>query len=259
MAGLGSLSAGIRPIMSTRREAVYLTELGADDRPIIPSNGEFLTATGSASRRLQYFPESLSDTKAVNYQVKDIPGGSLPLYQWINSGAREIALTATFTTDTDHYASVGTTADAAVRESAERTRAAGVSDRNIWIPAALGWLRRFMLPRYGDTTEVGVPLTFPPRKLLLTIPGSNIHMNGGDGGFSGGGGLLVVMTQCEITYEAFFPSGNPRIANCQLTFAEVGQSGGRVKFPSVTEALDSRTRENYTLGYPAANRGTGAR
>jgi hypothetical protein len=38
------------------------------------------------------------------------------------------------------------------------------------------------------------------------------------------------MTTCDITYEAWFPNGFPRIIEVQLEFAEVVQYGGRVVF-----------------------------
>jgi hypothetical protein len=43
------------------------------------------------------------------------------------------------------------------------------------------------------------------------------------------------MTQCDITWEQFFPSGLPRIASVQLSFAEVAQSGGSVNLPAFTD------------------------
>jgi hypothetical protein len=120
MAGLGTLAAGIRPILSTRREYLYLTELDENDAPSAQSvEGD--GGAGDPRRRLQYFPETLTDSKAVNYQVKDIPGGSLPLYQWVSSGAREISFTAVWTTDVDHYSQ---TAD---QESAPWARAQAIT------------------------------------------------------------------------------------------------------------------------------------
>lgn len=68
---------------------------------------------------------------------------------------------------------------------------------------------------------------------MLNIPGSDIELFGGAGGFSErGGGVLCVMTTCDINIEALFPSGNIRIATASLAFAEVPQRGGAVRFPS---------------------------
>lgn len=258
MPTLGTLAAGVRPVSAVRRSEVYITELGADDLPIVAGAGAGERAIVAQYRRFQYFPESVSDSKQVSYQPKEVPGGSLPLYQWTNSGERTISFTAFLTTDIDHLSaqqsvgtdrpenesvgdqtappgveirtsSIGTTID----RVSNRLQAAGALQRNPYIPAAIAWLRRFMLPRYGENVEVGVPLTRPPHKLLLHLTGSQIERGGGVGGFSvPGGGILCVMTGCEVSYEKFFPSGNPRKVSVDLSFAEVPQRGGSVRFPS---------------------------
>lgn len=251
MPTLGTLAAGIRSVSAIRRSEVYIIELGDDDLPLIEGNKP-------QWRKFQYFPASLSDTKQVNYQPKEVPGGTLPLYQYTGSGERSISFTAYFTTDIDHLAEQQTvdsdvsvsssygdrtypqgvttrlqTVNGAVDAAYTRLSAAGVRDRNPYIPGMLIWLRRFILPRFGENSEIGVPLTRPPRKILLNIPGSEIELYGGAGGFSQrGGGILCVMTQCDITLEALFPSGNIRIATVNLAFAEVPQRGGVVRFPS---------------------------
>ena len=252
MATLGTLASGIRSISAVRRSEVYLTELGDDDRPLVNGEG------GAQWRKFQYFPESFSDTKQVNYQTKDVPGGSLPLYQYSGSGSRVIAFTAQFSTDVDHLANQQTvdfnapvganmgdqtlpvntttrirTIDGAVESAYTRLSAEGVRDRNPYIPGMLVWLRRFLFPRYGENSEIGVPLTKPPHKLLLNIPGSEIELYGGTDGFSvRGGGILCIMTQCDITIDAMFPSGNIRSATVNLSFAESAQRAGAVRFPS---------------------------
>jgi hypothetical protein len=253
---LGTLAAGIKPIANTRRGEVYLTELDEEDRP---------SSSRLAHRKFQYFPDTIADTKAVNYQTKEVPGGSLPLYQYINSGERALSFTVYFTTDVDHLtqvsaptspgAVVGSTSGDFLSEEAdnsittglaeklelanERFKSAGAEERNPYIPAALAWLRSFLLPRYAESSDVGVPLTKPPRKLLLHIPGSNFEVNGGLGGFSHlGSGVVCIMTTCDINYEALFPSGNPRIVTVSLAFNEVPQRGGVVRFPQVTQASE---------------------
>jgi hypothetical protein len=267
---LGSLAAGLQSVHNTRRSEVYITELDDDDRPL---SGQ---SAAPPYRRFQYFPDSITDSKAVNWEPKEIPGGSLPLYSYTGSGERTLSFTAYFTTDIDHLAGqeesdsnvVGAQGQAAIAETLaltreathrrqglmttlstlrQRLRQAGAEDRNPYIPGALSWLRRFMLPRYGENTAVGVPLTKPPHKLLLHFPGTDIERLGGAGGFSvQGGGILCVMTQCDITFEALFPSGNPRIASVNLAFAEVPQRGGYVRFPSATD-LDAFVGDDYWL------------
>lgn len=257
MPSLGTLAAGIRSVSAVRRSEVYITELGADDRPIV-------TDGFPQWRKFQYYPDSISDTKAVTYEPKEVPGGSLPMYQWTSSGERTISFTAVFTTDVDHLANQQTldfdgayidspgdqtlpqgtavresTLDGAIEAEYTRLAAAGVRDRNPFIPGMLIWLRRFLFPRYGEGGELGIPITHPPHKLLLHLPGTEIELLGGVGGFSQrGGGVLCVMTQCDVTLDALFPSGNIRAATVNLAFAEVPQAGGVVRFPSAA-GMDS--------------------
>jgi hypothetical protein len=54
------------------------------------------------------------------------------------------------------------------------------------------------------------------------------------------------MTQCDITMEALFPSGNIRIASVSLNFAEVPQRGGYVTFPDAS-GMDEVVTERYWL------------
>lgn len=195
----------------------------------------------------QYFPEAVSDTKAINYQQKEIPGASLPIYQWVSSGERLISFTAMFSADVDLMffgQSLGVT-------QWRRIRSQGLARRNIDIRSAIVWLRRFTLPTYGEhATEAGVPITYPPAKLKLFIPGSGIGLWGGD---AGGGGavspdtVLCVMTQCDIEVQAMFPSGMPRLVQVSLAFAQVPQEAGTVRFPAVTDAMSAAA---FDVGSP---------
>lgn len=260
MPGLASLSRSLQTKLSERKSPVIITELDEKGKPV---------QNGSTHMSFQYFPETITDTKAVGYQTKDIPGGSLPLYQWMHSGERIISFTSVFTADVD-----------LLQDTQLFTKLAskGHIRRNVDIRSALVWLRRFMLPSYavGASGGVGVPLARSPRKLLLWIPNSGIGLLGGDttnavmaaegdlhtaaaAAFAGTviagtvtDEVLCVMTQCDVTYEAFFPSGLPRIASVQLTFAQVAQRGGLISFPSVTPKLDNLVEKgNETLNpYP---------
>jgi hypothetical protein len=204
---------------------------------------------------LQYFPETVSDSKAVNYQQKEIFGGSLPLYQWISGGERLISFTATFTCDVDLL-------DPNSYENREnlfqRLKNAGEARRNVDIRAAIVWLRGYILPTYlesttdtqNENTKGGHALTIAPRKLLLSMPGTGIGLAGGDDGQSGQDSIPALMTQCEVSHEAFFPSGLPRITTVQLAFAQIGQLKGAVTFPSRTPFYDdARKGRGIFLGY----------
>lgn len=177
------------------------------------------------SRALQYFPETLRDSKEVNYQPKDIPGASLPIYQWVSSGARTLSFTAYFSCDNDLEAK--NTGQALV----DRLRDVGEERRNVDIRSAIYWLRSFMLPTYETSASLGTK-TIPPKKLILIIPRSGI---GAAGGTASGkpqvDSVVCVMTQCEVTHESFFPSGLPRLSVVELSFAQIPQYFGGVHFP----------------------------
>ena len=237
MAGLASLNKSLLSKFGERRAPVMILELDGPkgDSP----KGDFVS--------FQYFPETISDTKAVNYQGREIPGGSLPIYQWISSGERVLSFTAIFTSDVDLLSD---------EEGFTQMKQNGLLRRNVDVRSALLWLRRFMLPSYGESAGLGTPLTQAPNKLILKIPNSGIGLQGGS--FAAklpdemaksfgedtdevvmGDSIAAIMTQCDITYEAFFPSGLPRIATVQLAFAQVAQFGGYVSFPRTSGYLDN--------------------
>lgn len=215
IAAWSMLSAQSVPKMHEKKSSVALVRLdpGLKDDAAYPG------------LRFQYFPESISDSRSINYSQKQVPGGSLPLYQWINGGERTISFTATFSTDVDISLDSG---------YVDEIKSLGLEDRNVDIKAALIWLRSYMAPFYLKDRML------PPPKLLLWIPGSGIGLMGGAiEGQSGNqvDSVVCVMTQCDIEMKAFFPSGTPRFATVQLAFAQVPQVGGIVTFPGWVEDL----------------------
>ena len=82
MPTVSSLAQSLNAQIDARTSDCALIELGADDTP-----------TGD-SQVFQYYPETISDTKAINYQQKEIFGASLPLYQFIAGGERLISFQA---------------------------------------------------------------------------------------------------------------------------------------------------------------------
>ncbi len=226
MATLLGLSQGLFSQVSERRADVCLFELHERDDAIVGNPLAF-----------QYFPETMQDSKNVNYQQKEIPGASLPLYQWVASGERLISFTAMFTSDMN------------VIEAPESLTAGGGGERrSLDVRTAILWLRRFQMPRYTTTTGgVAGPQhrTYAPRKVRLFIPNSGIGLAGGGRSAAdiSDDAINCVMTQCEVTYQAWFPNGLPSIAEVQLAFAEVPQIGGRVYFPGADLAVDDLVSE----------------
>lgn len=221
MSGLLSLSSALTSSLHKQKGDVLLTELQEPDDKL------------GSTLRFQYFPDSIQDSRDVNLRPREIPGGSLPIYQWTSGGPRTISFTAVFSTDVN-FATTPALSGAVVA----RLKAVGEESRNIDIRSAIVWLRRFTYARYGDPTTSGVPLTYPPRKTYLSIPGSGIGL-AGMGGFGGADAVLCQMTHCDVHYISFFPNNLPRLVTVSLSFAEIAQLGGQVQFPSPTSDLDA--------------------
>jgi hypothetical protein len=178
-------------------------------------------------RALQYFPESIHDNKVTNWQPKEIPGLSHPLYQWTTGGAREIGFTAIFTRDTatpDEDKRTGWKPDFfALANGTKNTN----EPRDVDIPSAIQWLRSFKYPGYSGPTGSGnVSYPVPPRKMILGMPG--VGLNHGDQSLLADE-IHCIMLACDVTYDAFFNNGVPRIAKVNLNFAEIIQIGGMVR------------------------------
>lgn len=264
-ASLNSIASAIGPSEEDRPGEVVLIPLDDQGRVDLESFGDPL--------RFQYFPETLTDGKQINYQQKEIPGGSLPIYQWVASGERLISFTAVFSTDTDLTSNVEDGVNITGSGS-------GLQDRNVDIRSAIAWLRSFMNPRYvngssggggaasteglspgagGSPTSGFTYMTKPPKRVRLYIPNSGIGVSGGVVSAQVPAlpdSVTCVMTQCEVTYQAFFPSGLPRLVEVQLGFAQIPQYGDRVAFPSADTMAKhvNGGAETVFYGYKLRNR-----
>jgi hypothetical protein len=244
---LKSLASAAQSKLPDRTSSAYLIEL--DKNTDAPAKG---LKDKASYVGFQYFPDSLNDSKQINYQQKEIPGGSLPLYQWVSSGERLISFTAVFTCDVDYGAgSLISEEDAAniVNISSslrERLQGAGQLQRNPDLRGAVAWLRRYMLPTYSND------YTFAPNKLRLYLPNSGIGYAGGsDETNTSRDSIHCVMTQCDVTYEAFFPSGFLRAITVSLAFAQIPQFNGGVFFPHANDGSGIQTiAAGYTAIFP---------
>ena len=231
MASLLELSKVLSRKMDMQRSEVAIVELDeitdspSLDMPIL---------------KFQYFPETITDSYSPNYASHNIPGGSVPILQWVSGNPRTISFEAIFTCDTDLLAD-GPEQGVYLLS---RLKGMGQADRNIDIRSALLWLRRFTQPRY-TTGEVGPTsaLTYAPRSLFLIIPNSGIGLLGGSVDSKGTiikDSIYCKMMSCEITYQMFHPSGLPKIARVQLSFQQTAQIGGNVQFPGASPDMDKQ-------------------
>lgn len=186
---------------------------------------------------LQYWPESITDMRSVEWNPRVIPGGSHPIYQWTHSGERRLSFVAVFTTDTEPPESSLGNANPYQDgfDSPGTLSGYQIGHRDLDIRAAISWLRWFTYPSYGIGQDTRV---FEPAKVMLCMPNSGIAHTGQDH-------ITAVMTACEVTYEAFFTSGLPRIAEVSIELAEVVQQGGRVRFHDRQNMSQSRYMANF--------------
>lgn len=169
------------------------------------------------SRTMQWFPESLNDTKQVEWNNKSIPGGSHPLYSFIGGGAREISFTVVLTCDED---------PALVNVSVNDSKPGRSTD----IRAEIQFLRQFMHAAYSKVQGARV---MPPPAASLTVKnlGWGCEGSGPSGStLSPSDTVYALMTGCDVTYSRLFPSGHPRIVEVSLTFAEIVQFDRVVRF-----------------------------
>lgn len=216
MPALRNLSTALGPQVDKRSAAWSLVPYLPDGRPDYDN-----------IRMFQYNPESLADTKGQNYQQKEIPGGSLPLYQWIAGGERLISLTAIFTNDIEPRGLLGAYSDEinvleGIGNQESEIKGSGIDLRNVDISAAIAWLRQFMYPKYQSE----IPVVVPPRKIGLFIPNTYVNF------------VLCFMTQCDVTIGACWPEGAIREAEVQLSFAQIPQYEGGIQFPGREGPLD---------------------
>jgi hypothetical protein len=212
-----------------------IVELGPDDDVPV------------SAQAFQYFPESISDNKAVNWQTKEIPGGSLPIYQWVASGERTVSFTAQFSSDIDlALLSQAAFGDFQVQVAKTRLKSTGTEERNVDVRSAIAWLRQYMLPSYDSVGQ----RTIPPPKLKLRLPQSGIGLAGGDSLATSQDAdvILCVMTSCDVTWEKFFATGNPRLASVSLAFAQIPQYQGVVSFPHRSKAMAAATIDGTRIG-----------
>lgn len=191
------------------------------------------------ARSFQYFPESISESKANSYQSKEIPGLSHPLYQWTAGGPRELSFTAVFS------------ADLPPEDARGNVRSSEVVERNVDVDAAIAWLQAFQYPEYstpdGQRNPGGRPK--PPRKMILTLP--NVNINFGRPQVMDDE-MNCILLSAEVSRESFFPSGATRLAKVELTFAEIIQVYGTVT-PHDASAIRGESQSRYALGIDSAN------
>jgi hypothetical protein len=224
LGGVTSLLSVINGGGHPQPQRPYIVPLSVTDDSRLDSQGRYF----------QYWPEEITDNKQTNWETKNIPGLSHPIYQWISGGGREIGFTAIFTRDraltsTEKgllaaVAAASSLASSAIGSFSIAPTGTQYDPRNVDITSALAWLRQFLYPTYSNNPTERAK---PPAKLILGFPGSRINAN--PVGQLTDDELVCIMTNCDINIGGWFADGTPRIAKVALQFNEVIQYEQRVK------------------------------
>lgn len=210
-----------------------------------PTGAQSLSANSGILQNVfvfQFWPQQVADRYQVNYATKQIPGASHPLYQWTGGGGRTISFDATFVTELAESnlnesksfnakieASSGVTAGSAAG-SISNTLQAGLLPSSRYVvdvAGAVACLQRFLYGKYNNgIAKSGI--TEPPRKLYLVLPGTSI------GRKEKVDWILCILLRADVTFESFFPNGQPRVATVGLEFAEIIQhtvgAGSKIEY-----------------------------
>jgi len=171
----------------------------------------------SSLQAFQYFPETISDTKAADWVRKNVPGGSHPIMSFINGGERTVSFTVIFTQE-ENPEEVSTVASL-LSGKFELFKPSNRKDTEKNIPGAISYLRSFTYPDYVQDVAKSPPFA------IVYLPNSGITSQQG---FEDS--IVGAMVQCDVTYEKFHRNGSPRYVAMQLSFVEVVQTSANWRF-----------------------------
>jgi len=161
--------------------------------------------------KLQFFPETLTDDGGgVTWAGIDVPFAPVPIYQWTGGGERTVSFAAVLYRE--------------VNRSSFDLSPEKESKYNVDINQHIKILRSMKTGRY-DTGDGNLPIQSPPL-LLLYFPKTHLRILPKQGADI----LPCVMTNCSIGYKAWFEDGTPRLASVELTFTEISQYSGTVRW-----------------------------
>lgn len=162
--------------------------------------------------QFQFYPETVEDNIQINYVDKDIPGLSHPLKQWTSNGGRTISFETVISRDIKPQKDLPGLVGLVVNPTSAENK-----KWNLDIRHAVRVLRSFCYPTYASL-DSGVTVAKAPPVLELQLDGMALGRGDSDV-------VNVVMTGCDVSYEAAFDNGVPRRVRISLEFAEVIQIG----------------------------------
>lgn len=165
----------------------------------------------------QYFPETITDTKAADWVRKNVPGGSHPILSFINGGERTLSFTVVFTQE-ENPEEISTIASLLTGKF-ELFKESNRKDTEKNLAGAIAYLRGFTYPEYVQGVSKSPPFA------IVYLPNSGITSQQG---FEDS--IVGAMVQCDVTYEKFHRNGAPRYVAMQLSFVEIVQTSENWKF-----------------------------
>lgn len=145
----------------------------------------------------QFFPEQITDQRSNSVEHITPPGFSLPVPTLAGASERIIGMRLTF--------------------ARERWVGRGVKDSFRWdkynfdVAACVQAVRSYAYPI--GATAFGLNGGISPQPFMLTLPGTLIGITSDTIG--------AILTSYNVTYVAFFPDGQPRLAHVDMTMSEV--------------------------------------
>lgn len=250
-----SLTSVLGNSEDVRVSSVYLQDMDREGSPV-----------GGTLRKFLFFPETISDHKSSEWLAKSIVGASHPIYQWMTSGARSFSFEVVFARDSSppqyqpssilsDLESLGSTTSNISKNPLQTALSyLQKTDEEVDISAACAWLRSKTYPTYSKQGVAYAPpkmyLQIENSGILSGVGGTNVANNLSKGPYNSGDmpdTLPVVMTSCNITYDAFFRNGSMRIVTVQLEFVEIVQIGTQ-NWSFVDRSYFDTYAQNYTLG-----------
>jgi len=175
----------------------------------------FNDTSGMGPLFFQFFPETISDDRQVDFNEQTLPFLTNPIPTFVSASARNIGFTLQFAQE------LWVPAGSGDKNSMRWTK------HNFNVGLAVQAVRSFAYPLKG----------FIPQPLMLTLPGTQIGIDGDS--------IFCLLKGYSTQYDAFFPDGQPRLASMNLTFQEftIGISGPR---GNVTRASFDKVYQDYT-------------
>jgi hypothetical protein len=164
---------------------------------------------------LQYWPESMNESSAANWQSTSPPGTILPIYQWISGSERTFSFTVVFSRDVNGEIGKG--------KDLEEDKF------NVDVDAAIAWLYTLKTNDYKNLGDVGQVATAPPT-LWVHLSGTKLGYNMNvpnelKANSENTGGIYCLLGEISVNRENWFTNGVTRYATVDLSFFETMQVG----------------------------------